>query len=60
MAAGRHVRAGTISEAAIRMAADGKKPAEIAKVLNRSPNSIRVLLWKRRHQTRRMFAGVDR
>jgi len=52
------MREDSMSEKAVLLTKQGKRPKQIALMLGTSANSIRVLLWKRRHLTDRELAGV--
>ena len=56
---GRPVSYNSKSEQKVQLTIKGIKPKEIARILNMSPNSVRVLLWKRRHKTSKMTANED-
>lgn len=47
------------SEKIVLLTLKGKKPKEIARILDMSPDCVRVLLWKRRHKTNKMTANED-
>lgn len=56
---GKDIDPHSMSEKIMQLYIKGVKPKEISRILNMGRGSVRQLIWKRKHKTKRMICNGE-